>query len=186
MARCFSSVVSCPEQVVDFSAFGGSRFGPHLCFPVTVGACPGPGPKKTSKEEDPKQTQSRPINPKQPGITQGFPALFSQLAFFKASFWETPCRGRGSLYIARGWMVRPFLFIFPLRGLPGARPQEDLQRRRPKADPKQTNQPKAEIKAVAEALKRKNATCLRNLSQKRNFATQKRNFSARFPSKLKL
>ena len=106
-------------------------------------ACPGPGPKKTSKEADPKQTQSRPINPKQPGITQGFPALFSQLAFFKASFWETPCRGRGSLYIARGWMVHPFLFIFPLRGLPGARPQEDLQRRRPKADPKQTNQPKA-------------------------------------------
>ena len=181
-----------------------------------------PRPKKTSKEEDPKQTQSRPINPKQPGITQGFPALFSQLAFFKASFWETPCRGRGSLYIsagldgapvsfhfsssglargqaprrppkkktqsrpkadqstqsslespkafrlyslnlpslrlpsgkplagdgapyilARGWMVHPFLFIFPLRGLPGARPQEDLQRRRPKADPKQTNQPKA-------------------------------------------
>ena len=180
-----------------------------------------PRPKKTSKE-DPKQTQSRPINPKQPGITQGFPALFSQLAFFKASFWETPCRGRGSLYIsagldgapvsfhfsssglargqaprrppkkktqsrpkadqstqsslespkafrlyslnlpslrlpsgkplagdgapyilARGWMVHPFLFIFPLRGLPGARPQEDLQRRRPKADPKQTNQPKA-------------------------------------------
>ena len=179
------------------------------------GACPGPGPKKTPKEEDPKQTQSRPINPKQPGITQGFPALFSQLAFFKASFWETPCRGRGSLYIsagldgapvsfhfsssglargqaprrppkkktqsrpkadqstqsslespkafrlhslnlpslrlpsgkplagdgapyilARGWMVHPFLFIFPLRGLPGARPQEDLQRRRPKADPK--------------------------------------------------
>ena len=40
--------------------------------------------------------------------------------------------------------------------------------------------------SIVEALRRKNATCLRNLSQKRNFATQKRNFSARFPSKLKL
>ena len=104
---------------------------------------PGARPQEDPQEEDPKQTQSRPINPKQPGITQGFPALFSQLAFFKASFWETPCRGRGSLYIARGWMVHPFLFIFPLRGLPGARPQEDpkeedpkkqTQRSRPKAD----------------------------------------------------
>ena len=178
------------------------------------GLARGQAPRRPPKGEAPKQTQSRPINPKQPGITQGFPALFSQLAFFKASFWETPCRGRGSLYIsagldgapvsfhfsssglargqaprrppkkktqrrslespkafrlyslnlpslrlpsgkplagdgapyilARGWMVHPFLFIFPLRGLPGARPQEDLQRRRPKEeDPKQTNQPKA-------------------------------------------
>ena len=186
------------------------------------GLARGQAPRRPPKGEDPKQTQSRPINPKQPGITQGFPAPFSQLAFFKASFWETPCRGRGSLYIsagldgapvsfhfsssglargqaprrppkkktqsrpkadqstqsslespkafrlhslnlpslrlpsgkplagdgapyilARGWMVHPFLFIFPLRGLPGARPQEDLQRRRPKADSKQTNQPKA-------------------------------------------
>ena len=186
------------------------------------GARPQEDLRRRRTKADPKQTQSRPINPKQPGITQGFPALFSQLAFFKASFWETPCRGRGSLYIsagldgapvsfhfsssglargqaprrppkkktqsrpkadqstqsslespkafrlyslnlpslrlpsgkplagdgapyilARGWMVHPFLFIFPLRGLPGARPQEDLQRRRPKADPKQTNQPKA-------------------------------------------
>ena len=43
--------------------------------------------------------------------------------------------------------------------------------------------------AEAQSWKRwsaKNATCLRNLSQKRNYATQKRNFSARFPSKLKL
>ena len=102
------------------------------------GLARGQAPRRPPKGEDPKQTQSRPINPKQPGITQGFPALFSQLAFFKASFWETPCRGRGSLYIARGWMVHPFLFIFPLRGLPGARPQEDPQKEktqsRPKAD----------------------------------------------------
>ena len=181
---------------------------------------PGARPQEDLQRRRPK------ADPKQPGITQGFPALFFQLAFFKASFWETPCRGRGSLYIsagldgapvsfhfsssglargqaprrppkkktqsrpkadqstqsslespkafrlyslnlpslrlpsgkplagdgapyilARGWMVHPFLFIFPLRGLPGARPQEDLQRRRPrkrpKADPKQTNQPKA-------------------------------------------
>ena len=101
--------------------------------------CKGRGPQDPKKKTQPTNH----ITHKQPGITQGFPALFSQLAFFKASFWETPCRGRGSLYIARGWMVHPFLFIFPLRGLPGARPQEDLQRRRPKADPKQTNQPKA-------------------------------------------
>ena len=34
-----------------------------------------------------------------------------------------PLAGDGAPYIlARGWMVHPFLFIFPLRGLPGARP----------------------------------------------------------------
>ena len=69
------------------------------------------------KEEDPT---NQPYNPKAAWNHPSFPALFSQLAFFKASFWETPCRGRGSLYIARGWMVHPFLFIFPLRGLPGS------------------------------------------------------------------
>ena len=94
-----------------------------------------PRPKKTSKEEDPKQTQSRPINPKQPGITQGFPALFSQLAFFKASFWETPCRGRGSLYISAGLDGAPVSFHFSSSGL--ARGQ--APRRPPKEeDPKQT------------------------------------------------
>ena len=99
---------------------------------------PGPGPKKTSKEEDPKQTQSRPINPKQPGITQGFPALFSQLAFFKASFWETPCRGRGSLYISAGLDGAPVSFHFSSSGLARGqaprRPPKKKTQSRPKAD----------------------------------------------------
>ena len=171
---------------------------------------PGARPQEDLQRRRPKADPKQTNQPK------------AAFAFFKASFWETPCRGRGSLYIsagldgapvsfhfsssglargqaprrppkkktqsrpkadqstqsslespkafrlyslnlpslrlpsgkplagdgapyilARGWMVHPFLFIFPLRGLPGARPQEDLQRRRPKADPKQTNQPKA-------------------------------------------
>ena len=74
---------------------------------------PGARPQEDPQEEDPKQTQSRPINPKQPGITQGFPALFSQLALagdgapYIALFFARALFGPGGLVAE---CIEPYLY----------------------------------------------------------------------------
>ena len=107
------------------------------------GLARGQAPRRPPK----KKTQSRPKADQSTQSSLESPKAFRLYSLNLPSLRlpsGKPLAGDGAPYIlARGWMVHPFLFIFPLRGLPGARPQEDLQRRRPKADPKQTNQPKA-------------------------------------------
>ena len=107
------------------------------------GLARGQAPRRPPK----KKTQSRPKADQSTQSSLESPKAFRLYSLNLPSLRlpsGKPLAGDGAPYIlARGWMVHPFLFIFPLRGLPRARPQEDLQRRRPKADPKQTNQPKA-------------------------------------------
>ena len=50
----------------------GSYFFSFILF----GACPGPGPKQQTQRRRPKADPTKQINPKQPGIILGFPALF--------------------------------------------------------------------------------------------------------------
>ena len=106
------------------------------------GLARGQAPRRPPKGEDPKQTQSRPKADQSTQSSLESPKAFRLYSLNLPSLRlpsGKPLAGDGAPYIlARGWMVHPFLFIFPLRGLPGARPQEDLQKEktqsRPKAD----------------------------------------------------
>ena len=99
------------------------------------GARPQEDPQKEKTQSRPKADQSTQSSLESPKAFRLYSLNLPSLRLPSGK----PLAGDGAPYIlARGWMVHPFLFIFPLRGLPGARPQEDPQKEktqsRPKAD----------------------------------------------------